>query len=137
MKNKLPKGVYQREKTSPILWIRYRDENGQRIRESAKTTDPEIARAFRDKRLREVAEGRLIPLRKFESITVGEVLDFWWERHGKFKRGFAYLMHCLDKFKKIKARKFIPEMIDDFLKELSKTLSLIGQPLPDDFEFVV
>jgi integrase len=65
----------------------------------------------------------LIQIRKFESITVGEILDFWWERHGKIKRGFAYLMHRLDKFKKIKARKFMPEMIDDFLKELAETLA--------------
>ena len=66
---------------------------------------------------------RLIPIRKFEAITVGEILDFWWERHGKTKRGFAYLMHRLDKFRKIKARNFVPEMIDDFLQELLKTLA--------------
>jgi integrase len=123
MKNKLPRGVYHRDKNSPILWIRYRDENGQRVRETAKTTDSDIAKAFRDKRLREVAEGKLLPTRKFESITVGEILDFWWERHGQFKRGFQYKTHRLDKFRKIKARHFTPEMIDDFLKGLLKTLS--------------
>jgi len=120
---KLPRGVYQRDKDSPQLSIRYRDENGQRVRESAMTTDPEIARAFRDKRLREVAENKLLPNRRYESITIGEILDFWWERHGKTKRGFAYLMHRLDRFRKIKAQKFKPEIIDDFLKELSKTLA--------------
>ncbi len=120
---KLPKGVYHRDKTSSQLWIRYRDENGQRVRESARTTDPNIAKAFRDKRLREVAEGKLLPTRRFESITVGEIVDFWWERHGQFKRGFQYKMHRLNKFKKIKARNFTPETIDDFLKGLSKTLS--------------
>ncbi|HSK71956.1 MAG TPA: site-specific integrase, partial [Pyrinomonadaceae bacterium] len=65
----------------------------------------------------------LTPIRRLEHITVGEILDFWWERHGQFKRGFQYKMHRLDKFRKIKARKFTPEMIDDFLKKLSKTLS--------------
>jgi integrase len=70
-----------------------------------------------------VAEGKLIATRRYESITVGEILDFWWERHAKFKRGFQYKMHRLEKFKKLKARNFTPEMIDDFLKELSKTLS--------------
>ena len=73
---KLPKGVYHRNKMSNQLWITYHDENGKKIKESAKTTDPEIARAFRDKRLVQVAERRLIPTRKFESITVGEILDF-------------------------------------------------------------
>ncbi len=84
MKNKLPIGVYLRNKNSSQLWITYHDENGKKIKESAKTTDPDIARAFREKRLREVAEGKLIPTRKYESITVGEILDFWWERHGAF-----------------------------------------------------
>lgn len=116
--NNLPKGVYYRLKNSNQLWVDYNDENGKRIREAARTTDPEIARAFRDKRLREVAEGKLAPTKKFESITFGEILDFWWERHGKTKRGFQYKIHRLDKFKKIKARNFLPEMIDDFLKDL-------------------
>ena len=123
MKNKLPKGVYQRIKNSPHLWITYYDESGKRIRESAQTTNPEIAKAFLDKRLALVAERKLIPTRAFESITVGEILDFWWERHGQFKRGFQYKMHRLDKFRSLKARQFMPETIDDFLRELSKTLS--------------
>jgi integrase len=117
-KEKLPNGVYRREKDNANLWISYYDENGKRIRESAKTNEPDIAQAFRDKRLREVAEGKLTPIRKFESITFGEILDFWWERHGKSKRGFQYKIHRLEKFKKIKARKLLPEMIDDFLREL-------------------
>ncbi len=123
MKDKLPEGVYHRNKTSPQLWISYYDETGKRIRETAKTTDPDIAKAFRDKRLGQVAERKLIPTRKYESITVGEILDFWWERHGKTKRGFHYKMHRLEKFRKIKARNFMPELIDDFLQELSKTFS--------------
>ncbi len=117
-KDKLPTGVYRRDKNSDHLWIAYTDEQGKRIKESAKTTDPKIAKELRDKRLREVAEGRLTPTKRFESITFGEILDFWWERHGKTKRGFHYKIHRLEKFKKIKARNLRPEMIDDFLKEL-------------------
>ena len=123
MKNKLPKGVYYRNKNSDQLWITYHDENGKKIKESGHTTEPDVAKAFRDKRLVQVAERKLIPTRQYEAITVGEILDFWWERHGKFKRGFHYKMKRLEKFRKIKARKFPPEMIDDFLKDLSKTLS--------------
>ncbi len=120
---KLPKGVYHRNKNSPQLWITYYDESGKRVRESAHTTDPETAKAFRDKRLVQVTERRLIPTRQFETITVGEILDFWWERHGKTKRGFHYKMERLEKFRNIKARRLAPEMIDDFLRELAKDYS--------------
>jgi hypothetical protein len=60
---KLPKGVYQRNKSSPQLWILYMDENGKRILESAHTTDPTIAENFRNLRLGKVAEAKLIPTR--------------------------------------------------------------------------
>src|SRR5436305_1431727 len=53
---KLPKGVYQRNKASPQLWVTYLDENGKQIKESAHTTDSEIAEAFRNKRLNQVSE---------------------------------------------------------------------------------
>ncbi len=119
MKNdKLPKGVYRRNKNGNQLWIAYTDELGKRIKESAKTSDLKIAKELRDKRLREVAEGSLTPTRKFESITFGEILDFWWERHGKHKRGFHYKIHRLEKFRPIRARNLHPEIIDDFLREL-------------------
>jgi integrase len=117
-KDQLPNGVYRRDKTSEHLWIAYTDEQGKRIKESAKTTDPEVAKMRLEKRLREVAEGKLTPTKKFESITFGEILDFWWERHAKNKRGFHYKIDRLDKFRKIKARNLRPEMIDDFLTEL-------------------
>ena len=122
-KDKLPRGVYYRDKNNDQLWIDYLDENGKRIREAAKTTDSEIAKALRDKRLRDVAEGKLTPTRKFESIIFGEIFDFWWERHGKTKRGFQYKKDRLEKFMKIKARNLQPEMIDDFLQELLKDYS--------------
>lgn len=105
------------------MWITHHDENGKKIKESAHTTEPDVAKAFRDKRLVQVAERKLIPTRQYEAITVGEILDFWWERHGKSKRGFHYKLERLEKFRKIKARKFAPEMIDDFLKELAKDYS--------------
>ena len=121
---KLPKGVYQRNKSSPQLWITYMDEKGKRLRESAHTTDPELAAQLRNKRLTQVAERRLIPSRKFESTTVGEILDFWWERHAKHRNNkFSYLLPRLDKFRLIKARNLTPEMIQDFLDELLETLS--------------
>lgn len=121
---KLPKGVYHRNKASPQLWISYHDENGQRIRESAHTTDPAIAEQFRNQRLVSVAERKLLPTRKFESTTVGEILDFWWERHAKNRPSkFQYLLPRLDRFRKLRARNLTPEMVQDFLDDLLKTLS--------------
>ena len=66
---KLPKGVYRRNKGSPQLWVDYPDENGKRIRESAHTTDPQIAAQFRNLRLAAIAQARLVPTRKFETTT--------------------------------------------------------------------
>ena len=75
-------------------------------------------------RLAKVAEAKLIPTRKFDSTTVGELLDFWWERHAEHRKyKFSYLMPRLDKFRKLKARNLTPEMVQDFLDELLKTRS--------------
>src|SRR5437868_2781372 len=116
---KLPKGVYQRNKSSPNLWIRYMDEHGIRIKESAHTTDPVIAEQFRNQRLVQVAERKLTPTRIFESITFGETLGFWWEKHAKDKPSkFHYLLPRLNKFRKLKARNLTPEMIQNFLDGL-------------------
>ena len=121
---KLPKGVYQRNKSSPNLWITYYDEKGKRQREAAHTTDPKIAENFRNVRLAQVAERRLIPTKQFESITFGEILDFWWERHARHRNsGFEYLIPRLDRFRHVKARNLTPEMIQGFLGDLLKTLS--------------
>ena len=116
---KLPKGVYKRNKSSPRLWINYLDEDSMRIRESAHTTDPELAERLRNQRLAKGEEHRLIPTRKFESITVGEILDFWWERHAKHRNNkFEYLLFRLNEFRLMKARNLSPEMVQNFLDEL-------------------
>lgn len=116
---KLPKGVYQRNKSSPLLWIRYMDGTGKRIKESAHTTDPAIAEELLRRRLVQVSERRVIPTRIFESITFGELLDFWWEKHAKDKPSkFHYLLPRLNKFRKLKARNLTPEMIQNFLDGL-------------------
>jgi integrase len=116
---KLPKGVFQRNKSSPQLWISYMNEEGKRIKEAAGTTDPELALRVRNQKQALVEERRLIPTRKFESITVGEILDFWWERHAKHRNNkFEYRLFRLDRFRPMKARNLTPEMVQDFLDEL-------------------
>ena len=122
---KLPKGVFQRNKSSPQLWISYINEEGKRIKEAAGTTDPELAVRVRNQKLALVEEHRLIPTRKFESITVGEIIDFWWERHAKHRNNkFEYLLFRLKRFRPMKARKLSPEMVQDFLSELTEVEKL-------------
>lgn len=122
---KLPKGVYQRNKSSPQLWISYMDEEGNRVKEAAHTTDPVLAERFRHGRLAKVEERKLIPTRKFESITVGEILDFWWDKHAKHRNNkFEYLLPRLDGFKPLKARNLSPEMVQDFLDDLMEVEKL-------------
>jgi integrase len=119
MAKKLPTGVYKRYKTSDWLWINYQDEFGKQIKEAAHTQDPELAVDFRRLRMAQVAERRLIPTRQFEQVTFGELLDFWWERHGKHRPSkFEYLLFRLERFKAIKARQITSEMVQDFLYEL-------------------
>jgi hypothetical protein len=121
---RLPNGVFKGDKQSPHLWISYQDEFGGQVRESAHTMNPELASDFRKLRMAQVAERRLIPTRKFESTTFGELLDFWWERHAKHRNNkFSYLLPRLEKFKPIKARKLSSEAIQDFLLELLEELS--------------
>jgi len=122
---KLPKGVFQRNKSSPQLWISYINEEGKRIKEAAGTTDPELAVRVRNQKLALVEEHRLIPTRKFESITVGEIIDFWWERHAKHRNNkFEYRLFRLERFRPMKARKLSPEMVQDFLAELTEVEKL-------------
>ena len=122
---KLPKGVYQRNKSSPRLWISYMNEEGNRVQESAHTTDPTLAERLRNGRLAKVEERRLIPTRKFESITVGEILDFWWDRHAKHRNNkFEYLLPRLERFRPLKARNLSPEKVQDFLDELMEVEKL-------------
>jgi integrase len=122
---KLPKGVFQRNKSSPQLWISYMNEEGKRIKEAAGTTDPELALRVRNQKLALVEERRLIPTRKFESITVGEILDFWWERHAKHRNNkFEYRLFRLDRFRPMKARSLTPEVVQDFLNELTEVEKL-------------
>jgi len=118
------RGVYHRYQNSDQFWISYQDENGNQVRESAHTTNAELAKDFRKLRLAQVAERKLLPTRKFEQTTFGELLDFWWERHAKHRNNkFEYLLPRLDKFKPIKARNITPELVQDFLDELLKDLS--------------
>lgn len=76
-------GVVFRRKESRVWWIRYRDRNGIRRRESTQTEDWNEAQ----KRLRERLQARdnnvLDVVRKGESLSFGQWADFFLENYSK------------------------------------------------------
>jgi len=76
-------GVVFRRKESRVWWIRYRDRNGIRRRESALTKDWDEAH----KRLRERLQARdnnvLDVVKKGESLSFGQWADFFLENYSK------------------------------------------------------
>lgn len=76
-------GVVFRRKESKVWWIRYRDRNGERRRESTWTEDwNEAQRRLRD-RLRARDENILDVVRKGESLNFGQWVDFFLENYSK------------------------------------------------------
>jgi integrase len=76
-------GVVFRRKESRVWWIRYRDRNGIRRRESTQTEDWNEAQ----KRLRETLQARdnnvLDVVRKGESLSFGQWADFFLDNYSK------------------------------------------------------
>ncbi len=113
---KLPKGLFWRNN---ILWIRYKNGQGQLVRESTGQTSLKFAEECYRKRKTEVAERKHFPAREFDRVKFGELLDYWWNNHAKHKSSrFSYLLPRLDRFRKLKARAITSDMIQDFLFEL-------------------
>ena len=115
-KAKLPKGVFRR---GSVLWIRYENREGKIVRESTGQTSVKLAEELYRKRKTEVAEGVHFPARRFDRLTFGELLDDWWEQHGKHRPNkFEYLLPRLERFKKMKARQITSDLVQQFLAEL-------------------
>ncbi|HEX8092055.1 MAG TPA: tyrosine-type recombinase/integrase [Blastocatellia bacterium] len=114
-KPKLPMGLYWR---GGVIWIRYKFK-GKLIRESTGQTSIKLAEQIRNKRKTEVAEGFHFKNRQFEKVTFGDLLNYWWNTHAKFKPSkFEYLMPRLERFKKMKATSITSDVVRDFLDEL-------------------
>jgi len=113
------KGVYYRNGTA---YICFQNERGKLVRESTGQTDSKVAAKILSKRRTEVALGKHFETRRFDQATFGQLLDFWWEQHGKNTRSrFDYhlpLIRCA--FDKKKARAIRPEDIQNFLNDLEK-----------------
>ncbi len=113
------RGIYIRD---GIAYIRYQDASGQLVRESTGQRDTKIAAQILAKRRSEVAMGKHFETRRFDQVVFGELLEFWWEEHGKNTRSrFDYHLPMIkERFAKRKARGIRPEDIQEFLRDLEK-----------------
>jgi integrase len=116
---KYPKGIFKRD---GFLHIRFQDEFGKIVRESTGQNSVKVAQQILAKRKTEVAMKVHFPMRKFEDVNFLELLDYWWENHGKHKPSrFEYLLPRLRKrFEGQKAREIGPDKVQEFLFDLSE-----------------
>ena len=76
-------GVVFRRKESKVWWIRYRDRNGVRRRESSQTEDWSEAQRKLRERLQARDDNILDTIKKGESMSSGEWADFFLENYSK------------------------------------------------------
>jgi integrase len=76
-------GVVFRRKESKVWWIRYRDRNGVRRRESAQTEDWNEAQRKLRERLQARDDNILDTVKKGESMSFAEWADFFLENYSK------------------------------------------------------
>jgi integrase len=76
-------GVAFRRKESKVWWIRYRDRNGVRRRESTHTEDWNEAQRKLRERLQARDDNILDTVKKGESMSFGEWADFFLENYSK------------------------------------------------------
>ena len=115
----MSRGVYFR---NGIAYIRFKNQDGKIARESTEQRSRKFALDLLAKRKTEVAEGRHFPTRQFERVMFGELLDDWWEKHGKQTRSrFNYhLPRVRERFRGKRARDIQPDHVEAFLGDLEK-----------------
>jgi integrase len=113
------KGVYFRNGTA---YIRYLDQHGNLVRESTEQRSDKFAEKLLAKRRTEVAEGRHFPSGKFERVLFAELLDDWWEKHGRHTRSrFEYhLPKIRERFGTRRAREINADAVEGFLDALAR-----------------
>jgi len=113
------RGVYFR---NGVAYLRYKDQNGKIVRESTEQRSVKFAQDLLAKRKTEVAEGRYFPTRHFDRVMFEELLDDWWEKHGKQTRSrFEYhLPKVRERFGGRRAREIQSDQVEAFLDALGK-----------------
>ncbi len=132
---KYPKGIFKRD---GFLHVRYQDEFGKIVRESTQQNTLKVAQQILAKRKTEVAMKVHFPMRKFEDVTFLELLDYWWENHGKHKPSrFEYLLPRLrNRFKGHRARQIALIKCRTFYSTSTKrgAFCVEREPLPHNHE---
>jgi integrase len=115
----MSRGIYFR---NGIAYIRYKDQNGKIVRESTEQRSRKFAQDLLSKRRTEVAEGRHFATRQYDRVMFEELLNEWWEKHGKHTRSrFQYhLPKVRERFAGKRAREIQPDQVQAFLDELEK-----------------
>jgi integrase len=114
--------VYARRK-SVFWWVRYRDQGGRIVKESAATKDREEAECFLRERLTAKSDGSLSMILSGRNLTFGEWADWFLERRSKppFREEKTHLqnMNAVKLLKTTLANtplsKITPEAIEDHL----------------------
>jgi integrase len=117
------RGVYFR---SGVAYIRYLGADGRIIRESTKQSTAKVAEDLLKTRRALIFTRQKFPQREFERVKFGELLDYWWEKHGKNTRSdFQYILPRIrEQFGGRKAREITADNVEDWLISLKDVRGL-------------
>src|SRR5437868_8166900 len=92
------------------------NQTGGLVRESTGQSSLKVAEQILAKRRSEVAMKTHFAVRQYEAVYFKKLLDYWWNRHGKFRPSkFEYLLpRLIDRFGATKARKITSDKVQDF-----------------------
>lgn len=125
-------GLYKRE-GSKIWWVRYRDKNGTRQRESTLTDNWEEAQRFLRERLQARDNNTLPALRRGQNLAFGEWADFYLENFSKppFRAPKTHevneraLKHLRAMFERTKLAELTADDIEAYLRARLKARVLV------------
>ncbi len=114
--------VYPR-KYSVFWWVRYRNRQGQVIKESTETKDREEAERFLRERLDARDQGTLPTILSSKTLTFGEWADWFLERRSKppyrsmntHAQNLNVLKHLRPAFERVLLGEITPESIEQYL----------------------
>jgi integrase len=119
-RRKLPKGIHVRK--NGTLYICYKDEQGEIIRENTHQSDVRAAELMLAQARTDVAMGKRFAALRLETVDFIDLYNDWWKNHGSRTRSkFQYRTpRVTERFGKKKAREITPDAVRDFLADLRK-----------------
>lgn len=119
-KEQKERGIFRRGK---VYWIRYADQFGRTVRQSANTPSKTVARKILAKKKTEVAEGRHLNKKKVSRKTFFDLCSEYWETHGAFRKtkGLKGAIElCKKDFGNVPVREITIKTVETFLSRRSK-----------------